>query len=150
MIPVQRPPLVDEVVVKKERVIYATVNLPIVVVEGDEFFIGKTLRTTDGGITFDAMTEDVWAAGEFADGDVVYHNGHVFTSLVDLNTAEPGTDPLKWEDNGAWDANGILIENIDVTGKAAVLITGVVAESKLRGYDSAMRHALFKNKITMQ
>lgn len=150
MIPVQRPPLVDEVVVKKERVIYATVNVPIVVAEGDEYFIGKTLCTTDGGHTFDAMTEETWAAGEFLTGDVVYHNGHVFTSLADANIVEPGTDPLKWEDNGAWDANGVLIENIDATGMAAVLITGVVAEGKLRGYDAAMRHALFKNKITMQ
>ncbi len=150
MITVQRPPLVDEVIVKKERVIYATVNVPATVAEGDEYFIGKVLRTTDGGVTFDAMTEDVWVAGSYADGVVVFHNGHTFESLADANNAEPGTDPLKWQDNGVWDANGILIENIDATGMAAVLITGVAAEGKLRGYDATMRHALFTNKITMQ
>lgn len=150
MIPVQRPPLIDEVIVKKERVIYATVNLPIIVTEGNEYFIGKVLCTTDGGVTFDAMTEEAWVAGAYNDGDVVFHNAHIFESLADANNAEPGTDPLKWQDNGVWDANGILIENIDATGMAAVLITGVVAEGKLRGYDTTMRHALFTNKITMQ
>lgn len=150
MIPVQRPPLVDEVVVKKERVIYATVNVSETVTEGDEYFIGKVLTTSDGGRTFNAMTEKVWVAGDHSDGDVVFHNGHIFESLADANTVEPGTDPLKWEDNGVWDANGILIENIDATGMASVLITGVAVEGKLRGYDSTMRHALFKNKITMQ
>lgn len=150
MIPVQRPPLVDEVIVKKERVIYATVNVPATVSEGDEYFIGKVLRTTDGGITFAAMTEEIWVAGAYSDGDVVFHNAHIFESLADANNVEPGTDPLKWQDNGEWDSNGILIENIDTTGMAAVLITGVVAEGKLRGYDATMRHALFTNKITMQ
>lgn len=147
---IQRPPLVDEVVVKKERVIYATVTVPAEVSEGNEYFIGKALRSTDGGVTFEAMTKATWAAGEFSDGDVVYHNGHIFTSLVDANAAVPGTDPDSWQDEGAWDANGVLIENIDATAMAAVLITGVVVENKLLGYDSAMRHALFKNKITMQ
>lgn len=150
MIPVQRPPLVDEVVVKKERVIYATVNVPATVAEGDEYFIGKVLCTTDGGLTFDALAAPAWVTGSYDDADTVFHNGHIFESLVDLNTVEPGTDPLKWQDNGVWDANGILIENIDATGMAAVLITGVAVEGKLRGYDSTMRHALFTNKITMQ
>lgn len=150
MIPVQRPPLVDEVVVKKERVIYATVNVPLVVAEGDEYFIGKVLRTTDGGLTFDALTDPVWNAGLYDAADTVFHNGHIFESLENLNAAEPGTDPAKWQDNGVWDANGILIDNIDATGMASVLITGVAVEGKLRGYDSTMRHALFTNKITMQ
>lgn len=145
-----RPPLVDEVIVKKERVIYATVNVPATVTEGDEYFIGKVLRTTDGGVTFDAMTVPHWVAGEHAIDVVVYHNGHIYTSLAALNTAEPGTDATKWHDDGVWDANGILMENIDATSMAPVLITGVAVENKLRGYDSAMRHTLFKNKITMQ
>lgn len=150
MIPVQRPPLVDEVIVKKERVIYATVNVPATVAEGDEYFIGKVLCTTDGGVTFDAMTEDTWVTGAYSDGDVVFHAGHIFESLADDNNVEPGTDPLKWQDNGVWDANGILIENIDATCMAPVVITGVATEGKLRGYDATMRHVLFTNKITMQ
>ncbi|MDD2267023.1 hypothetical protein [Sulfuricurvum sp.] len=144
-----RPPIVDEVIVKKERVIYATVNVPLIVVEGDEYFIGKVLSSTDGGQTFDAIPE-AWVAGSYDSTQVVSHNNHTFTSLIDFNDVEPGTDPLKWEDNGVWDANGILIENIDVTGMASVMITGVAVENKLLGYDSAMRHTLFKNKITMQ
>ena len=145
-----RPPLVTEVIVKQERVIYATVNVPVPVTEGNEYFIGKVLRTTDGGRTFDAMTTPHWAAGEHAIDIVVYHNGHIYTSLAALNTAEPGTDATKWHDDGVWDANGILMENIDVTSMTSILITGVAVENKLRGYDSAMRHTLFKNKITMQ
>jgi len=145
-----RPPLVDEVIVKKERVIYATVNVPVPVTEGDEYFIGKVLTTLDGGQTFDALTNPIWVAGSYSDADTVFHNGHIFESLMDLNDVEPGTDALKWQDNGVWDANGILMENIDVTGMASILITGVAVENKLRGYDSAMRHTLFKNKITMQ
>lgn len=145
-----RPPLVDEVIVKKERVIYATVNVPVPVIEGAEYFIGKVLTTSDGGQTFDALTFPVWAAGEYADAVEVYHGGHTYLSLAAANIAVPGTDPLKWQDNGVWDANGILMENIDVTGMASILITGVAVENKLRGYDSAMRHTLFKNKITMQ
>lgn len=145
-----RPPVVDEVIVNKDSVIYATVNVPLVVTEGDEHFIGKVLRTTDGGVTFDAMTAPHWVAGEHAIDVVVYHNGHIYTSLAALNIAEPGTDATKWHDDGVWDANGILMENIDATTMCAVLITGVAVENKLRGYDSAMRHTLFKNKITMQ
>lgn len=144
-----RPPLVTEVIVKQERTIYATVNVPLVVAEGDEYFIGKVLCTTDGGQTFDAISE-AWAAGSYDDTEIVSHNNHTWTSLADANTAEPGTDPLKWEDNGVWDANGVLMENIDATSMTSVLITGVVVENKLRSYDSAMRHTLFKNKITMQ
>lgn len=145
-----RPPLVDEVIVKKERVIYATVNVPVPVIEGDEYFIGKVLTTLDGGQTFNALTDPVWVAGSYSDADTVFHNGHIFESLADLNVIEPGTDPLKWQDMGVWDANGILMENIDVTGMTSILITGVAVENKLRGYNSAMRHTLFKNKITMQ
>lgn len=145
-----RPPLVDEVIVKKERVIYATVNVPVPVIEGDEYFIGKVLTTSDGGQTFDALSDPVWVAGSYSDVNAVFHNGHIFESLADLNVTEPGTDPLKWQDMGVWDANGILMENIDATTMCAVLITGVAVENKLRGYDSAMHHTLFKNKITMQ
>lgn len=145
-----RPLLVDEVIVKKERVIYATVNVPVPVIEGDEYFIGKVLTTSDGGQTFDALHVPVWVPGSYSDVNSVFHNGHIFESLADLNTAEPGTDPLKWQDMGVWDANGILMENIDVTGMASILITGVAVENKLREYHSTMRHTLFKNKITMQ
>lgn len=145
-----RPPLVDEVIVKKERVIYATVNVLVPVIEGDEYFIGKVLTTLDGGQTFNALTHPIWVAGSYSDADTVFHNGHIFDSLADLNATEPGTDPLKWQDMGVWDANGILMENIDVTGMASILITGVVVENKLREYHPTMRHTLFKNKITMQ
>jgi len=144
-----RPPIITEVIVKQERVIYATVNVPLIVVEGDEHFIGKVLCSIDGGQTFYAIPE-AWAAGSYDTTEIVSHNNHTYTSLADANTDEPGTDPLKWEDNGVWDANGILMENIDATSMAPVLITGVAVENKLRGYDSAMRHTLFKNKITMQ
>lgn len=150
MIPIQRPPLLSEVVTSNETTVYATVNVPETIAEGEEYFIGKVLTTSDGGRTFDAMTEEVWVEGSHSDGDVVFHNGHIFESLADTNTAEPGTDPLKWRDDGVWNANGILIENIRSTGMAAVSVECLVMESHLRGFDISMRQALFNNKIITQ
>jgi len=147
---IQRPPLVNEVIAYTETVVYATVNVAGSIVDGDEYFIGRVLTTSDGGKTFDAMTEDIWEAGAYAADAVVYHQGHTFASLIDANDVEPGTDAAKWKDNGVWNANGILIENISVTGSCAVLVEGLAMESYLRGYDADMRQALFNNKIILQ
>jgi len=148
----QRPPLITEVVATPDRVVYATVNVPDTIADGEEYFIGKVLRTTDGGKTFDALEEASWVSTgvDYDTGDTVYHNGHLYTSLVDDNLVEPGTDAAKWQDDGAWNANGVLTENIDKTSTCAVLVSGVVVESNLRGYDSNMRQTLFNNKIFMQ
>lgn len=46
----------------------------------------------------------VWAAGTYAKGATVTQNHHVFESLADGNTAQPGAEtvtPLKWLDKGA-------------------------------------------------
>ncbi len=148
----QRPPLITEVIATSDRVVYATVNVPDTVADGEEYFIGKVLMTSDGGKTFDALEEEPWVStGVDYDTDAtVYHNGHIYTSLIDDNLAEPGTDATEWHDDGAWNANGVLAENIDKTSTCAVLVSGVVVESNLRGYDSNMRQTLFNNKIFMQ
>lgn len=148
----QRPPLITEVVATSDRVVYATVNVPEAIADGEEYFIGKVLVTTDGGKTFDALEEESWVSTgvDYDTGDTVYHNGHLHTSLVENNLVEPGTDTTKWHDDGVWNANGILIENIDKTSTCAILVSGVVVESNLRGYDSNMRQPLFNNKIFMQ
>lgn len=147
---IQRPPLVNEVVADIDTVVHATVNVPETVTEGDEYFIGKVLTTSDGGKTFDAMTKDTWINGEHAINAEVYHKGHIYTSLAAANTAEPGTDAAKWHDDGVWNANGILIENISSTGLCSVMVEGLAMESYLRGYDVDMRQALFNNKIITQ
>jgi len=148
----QRPPLITEVVATSDRVVYATVNVPDTITDGEEYFIGKVLTTSDGGKTFDALEKEPWVATgiDYDTGDTVYHNGHVFTSLIDNNLVAPGTDGTKWQDDGVWNANGILMENVDKTSTYAVLVSGVVVESNLRGYDSNMRQTLFNNKIFMQ
>lgn len=45
-----------------------------------------------------------WAAGTYGIGDTVLHNLHVYESVADNNTAEPGAEtslPMKWIDQGA-------------------------------------------------
>ncbi len=45
-----------------------------------------------------------WAAGTYSTGQTVLHNLHVYESVADSNTVEPGTEtttPLKWIDLGA-------------------------------------------------
>ena len=54
-----------------------------------------------------ATANGKWAAGTYANGDVVYYDGStphkVYQSIVSSNTATPGTDPTKWTDLGATD-----------------------------------------------
>jgi len=146
----KRPPLLDEVVVDRFQTVQATVTVPAVVADGDEHFIGKVVRSLDGGATYEKLTETVWAGAEAAADDIVFHNGHLWKSLAATNSVEPSTDPLAWEDQGIWDANGILIQNIDVTGKAVVLVTGSVKKSYLRSFEASMQLALFQNKIILK
>ena len=42
-----------------------------------------------------------WTAGTYSIGAEVMHESRVWESLVDSNTAEPGTDASKWLDTGA-------------------------------------------------
>jgi len=146
----QRPPLLEEVVTDRLQTVEATVTVPAVVADGDEHFIGKVVRSLDGGLTYEKLTETVWAGVSAAVDDLVFHNGHIWKSLAATNVTEPGTDVLKWEDQGIWDANGILIQNIDVTRKAVVLVTGSVKKSYLRSFEASMQLALFQNKIILK
>jgi len=53
------------------------------------------------------VTDGLWAAGSYSTGAQVYYDGAfpymVYESLVDSNTATPGTDPTKWKSKGATD-----------------------------------------------
>ena len=125
--------------------VYGTVTVP----DGVEFRIGQILRTQDGGETFESMTETVWDAADPAAAldAVVYHNGHIYTSLIADNAVEPGTDPAKWQDDGAWNANGILAEHISLTQKAVVETMCTVVKRNLNGLETGMLKTLFDNKI---
>jgi len=95
--------------------------------------------------------ESDWISGEsHATDDIVYHLGHIWKSLADTNTAEPGTDSDKWEDRGVWGVNGILVEGLDVSANANVLTSGYVVENNLTGFEEALRHQLFDRNIILK
>lgn len=47
------------------------------------------------GYTFTSQIDSTTKTG-YVTGDVVQHNNNVYSSLVDGNTVEPGTDDTKW------------------------------------------------------
>ena len=112
--------------------------------------IGTLLTTADGGNTWTIRQETDWVAGSYAVDAIFYHLGHIWKSLAATNTAEPGTDPAKWEDQGFWQANGVLVEGLDLTGDANVLTSGSVVESNLTGFEEALRHQLFDRNIILK
>jgi hypothetical protein len=142
----QRPLLESDVVVDKIQSVYGNVTVPA----DTTLKVGQTLISTDGGLNWTVRQEADWEAGSYATDVVVYHNGHIWTSLADSNTAEPGTDPLKWEDGGFWGGNGVLCEMLEETGDANVLTTGSVVEKNLTGYEAALLPSFFDKKIMMK
>lgn len=136
----------SDVVVNKVLSVNATVTVP----EDATLDIGTLLSSNDGGVTFTAQTTAAYATGSYSEGDEVYHLGHIWESLADTNTAVPGSDPAKWEDKGAWNANGILCDYIETSGVANVLVSGVVVEQNLTGFEEALRSTLFENKIILK
>lgn len=66
-----------------------------------------------GSATINGLwTEAKAAAGDYDTGAQIYYNGviphRVYTSLVDNNTATPGTDASQWTNNGATDRHLIF------------------------------------------
>ncbi len=146
--PVVRPNTIDEVIIKKEQVVSGTVTVPVGNTDGLVF--GTALTTANGGETWNSQTRNIYVAGTFAVDDEVFHNNHSWKSLEADNLVEPGTDETKWQDLGAFDANGILGENITGTSKVSVLVTGAVRAKYLSGFDASMKHSLFTNKIILR
>jgi len=147
----KRVPTIDEVIIKKDQVVSGTVSVPVAaegVVAGLVF--GTVLTSTDGGVNWTSQEKPLWIAGAFNADAEVFHNGHTWKSLEDANSNEPITDDPKWQDLGAFDANGVLGENITETSKVSVVITGTVREKHLVNYDDSMRTSLFRNKIILK
>ncbi len=144
----KRPPTIDEVIIKKDKTVSGTVHLPTGNTTG--LALGTVLTTVDGGVNWNAQERDIWAAGSFELDAEVFHEGHAWKSLEAANTVEAGTDEAKWQDLGEFDANGILIENINAESKASVLATGDAREKYLDAYDVSMKHSLFKNKLILR
>lgn len=141
---IERPKVLSEVMIRKDQSVYGNVIVPV----GGEIQIGTLLISVDGGLTWRDRNE--WEAGLFADGAIVYYDGHVWESLIDNNAAVPGTDPLSWQDNGVWEANGMLCEYADVTGEYEVMTSGYVVEKRVVGFHESMRPALFAKKISLK
>lgn len=136
----------SDVIISKIQSVNGTVTVPV----DETLDIGTLLITADGGLTWTKRQEADWVAGSYATDDVFYHLGHIWVSLADANTAEPGTDPLKWEDQGLWGTNGVLVEGLDLTGSANVLTMGSVVENNLTGFEAALLPQLFDCKIILK
>jgi len=122
------------------------VNVPVDLAVDGVVPVGTLLSTDDGGKTFNTLTTPAHVAGTYALDDEVYYAGHIFTSGVADNTSIPLADS-NWVDNGKWNANGILWEDLTESKQARVLTTGTVNKKYLSGYDEYLEVTLFDNKI---
>ena len=90
-----------------------------------------------GNLTSNVPEDDAtaWTAGTYSTGAEVMHEHRVWESLVDSNTAEPGTDASKWLDTGATNrykmfdefvnTQTVLAEEIDVTISTTEIVGGL-------------------------
>ena len=143
---VQRPLRESDVIITKIQSVNGTVSVPVDLT----LDVGTLLTTADGGLTWQERQEDDWAAGTYAANDIVYHQGHIWKSLAGSNTDEPTTASSNWEDQGFWNANGVLVEGLEESGDANVLIAGNVVENNLTGFDEALRQQLFNQNIILK
>jgi len=129
-----------------QQTVVGTVNIPQSIIDsGDALPLATLLTSTDGGLTWNPLTTPVYIAGTYQIGDIVYHEGNIFTNDTADNTALP-TDP-SWTNDGAWDANGVLYNDLTESKKTTVVVTGIVKEKYLGGSDEFLKATLFKNKI---
>lgn len=142
----KRPMILSEVLIRKDQSTYATVT----VAEDATLQIGTLLITQDGGVTWETRAEPAWVDGSYDTGDKVFHNGHLWNSLIDANDVVPGSDPAKWNDLGVWGANGVLLEYAEATGKYEVMKSGYVVEKHVVGFHENMRVSLFDKSILLK
>jgi len=129
-----------------QQTVVGTVNVPQSIIDaGDALPLATLLTSTDGGLNWNPLTAPAYVAGTYQIGDVVYYEGSIFTNDTADNTALP-TDP-SWTNDGAWDANGVLYNDLTETKKTTVVVTGIVKEKYLGGSDEFLKATLFKNKI---
>lgn len=136
----------SDVIISKLQSVNGTVTVPV----DATLEIGTLLISADGGITWTERQEADWIAGSYAVDDVFYHLGHIWKSLAATNVVEPGTDPAKWEDQGLWGTNGVLVEGLELTAPANVLTMGSVVENNLTGFEAALLPQLFDRKIILK
>jgi hypothetical protein len=74
----------------------------------------EPIEVTDAVLTATNVVEATaaWTAGTYAEGALRAHVGRIWQSLVDTNTATPGTDATKWFDTGATNTRRMFDEAI--------------------------------------
>lgn len=142
----ERPKCFTDVVIKHIQAIDAEVIVP----DEKALAIGTLLITKDGGDSFSPLEElEEFSQKVYALDDRVYHNGHIYKSLNDINSADI-SDDSNWYDEGLVDVNGVLCDYITQSQTANVLISGSVKQSNLSNYKEMFKPQLFKNKILVK
>lgn len=139
----KRPVVVDEVILKRTQAVTGLVTVE------DTLVLGTILTTKDGGATWSALTIPEYAPNIYGVDDKIFFDGAIWISLEDNNNSKPN-EGIQWEKIEEFDANGVLLENLTQTTKAAVLVTGEVREKYLQKFDISMKLSLFKNKIILR
>jgi hypothetical protein len=133
---------------KVDQTVVGLVSVPAGLIAGDAVPMGTLLLTSDGGKTWSTRTTPDYAAGSYALDDEVYYEGHIFKSTAAANVTVPGVGD--WTDLGAWNANGILFNDLTESKNTTVVVTGTVAKKTLSGYDEFLHVVLFNNKIIVK
>lgn len=139
----KRPVVVDEVILKRTQAVTGLVTVE------DALVLGTILTTKDGGATWSALTIPEYTPIVYGADDKIFFDGAIWISLEDNNNSKPN-EGIQWEKVEEFDANGVLLENLTQTTKAAVLVTGEVREKYLQKFDVSMKLSLFKNKIILR
>lgn len=134
---------------KVEQTVVGMVTVPASIIEAEGAMpMATLLMTTDGGLNWNALTTPAYEVGTHNLDDEVYHEGHIFVSTAADNDTIPGAGD--WSDLGAWNANGVLYNDLTESKKTTVVVTGDVVKKHLTGFDEYLRLALFKNKIIVK
>lgn len=138
----------SDVFIKVHQTVIGTVAVPANLPAGDALKMGTLLRTNDGGLTWESLTTEPYAAGTYQADEEVYHNGHIYKSLTADNVTTPNTN--SWADLGAWNPNGILYTDITETKKTTIVVTGDQKGKYLHGLDEYLKAQLFTNKLLVK
>jgi len=142
----QRPLILSEVLVRKDQSVYAALT----VAADTTVALATPLNSSDGGLTWNILTTPLYEDGTYTTGDNVYFAGHIYESLIDANDVLPNSDPAKWEDQGVWNANGVLLEYADVTGDYEVMTSGYLKAKNMPSIAESLRPVLFDNNIILK
>lgn len=128
------------------QTVVGTVTVPQTIVDAEDALpLGTLLTSTDGGQTWNPLTTPLFEVGSYKANAEVYYKGHIYKSTKAANDSIP--DVADWDDLGAWNANGVLYNDLSESKKTTVVVTGSVKENYLKGCDEFLRVTLFTNKI---